>query len=360
MNAAGLCGIVCSLSFGGMREQGISRHRATGTCGMLIRHLRGNRVHHAFAAIESVTIRLFRERVPALRRKERVMRVRGFFVPCISLLTAVFVLTGEEMFAQSSATAAIDGNDSNVLLARGVLTCRGKAGSLWTLDPKDSPKVRGESIVQVTFTTPAGEGSRTYTGYDGKVVELVGEVKSIFHGNALLSKVRTIGILDSPLELTAVLLSEGFAPRPSDSSVNPGDRIAYKHAYYLFLASVPTGCQACYVPLLITQLSLGEIANEKTAVHDVFIITYERDSIWEMKGAAPIEPPSIEAATRVIHINGRTYRYQEISPTEVLNLLENPSGTIPISRAMVMNKEVPGASLPQLIEDFRVLQVHTP
>jgi len=88
----------------------------------------------------------------------------------------------------------------------------------------------------------------------------------------------------------------------------------------------------------------------------VYIVTYERDSIWEVKGAVTIEAAAIDAPSRMIHLNGAAYRYQELFPSEVLKLIENPSGTIPISRPMVMNKTVPGASLPQLIADFRNLQ----
>jgi hypothetical protein len=287
-----------------------------------------------------------------------VIKVRGLLFPCVSLLAVLCLLTADRIFAQSNdpRAALAPDSDSNVLLARGLLTRRGKAGSLWTLEPKNSPKARGESIIQVTFTTPPGQGSQTYAGYDDKVVELTGEVKSIFNGNAVLSKIRSIGILDSPLNLSASLRTDAVAQGPSDSSENRGDRVPYKHAYYLFLASVPTGCQACYVPLLITQLSLEEIANGNPAVLGVYIVTYERDSIWEMKGAVPIEPTVIEAAPRIIHLNGDAYRYQALFPSEVLKLIENPGGTIPISRPMVMNKAVPGASLPQLIADFRDLQ----
>lgn len=285
------------------------------------------------------------------------MRIRGTLLSCVSSLVVLVMPAGGGTFAQSHVAAvAPDSANSNVLLAQGVLTRRGKAGSLWTLEPTNSPKVRDESILQVTFTTPPGDASRAYAGYDGEVVELIGAVKSVFHGNAVLNKVRTIGILDSPVGLAALLLPEGPALNPARSAANPGDRIAYKHAYYLFLASVPTGCQACYVPLVITQLSLEEIANGKAAVHCVFLFTYERDSIWEMKGAAPIDPTAIETAPRTIHVNGNSYRYQEISPSEVLRLLENPGGTIAISRTMIMNKAVPGASLPELIADFRALQ----
>jgi hypothetical protein len=47
-------------------------------------------------------------------------------------------------------------------------------------------------MIEVTFTTKSGEDSIAYAAYAGKQVELVGEVKEVFNGNAVLSKVRTI------------------------------------------------------------------------------------------------------------------------------------------------------------------------
>ena len=81
----------------------------------------------------------------------------------------------------------------------------------------------------------------------------------------------------------------------------------------------------------------------------------ERNSIWEMRGAVPVDAGAIETQPRIIHVNGKSYRYQEISLSEVLELLEKPDGTIPISRPLITNKIVPGASLNELIADFRAL-----
>jgi hypothetical protein len=72
-------------------------------------------------------------------------------------------------------------------------------------------------------------------------------------------------------------------------------------------------------------------------------------------GAVPVEASAIETQPRIIHVNGKSYRYQDVSPSEVLELLEKPHGTIPISRPMIINKMVPGASLTELITDFRAL-----
>jgi hypothetical protein len=234
----------------------------------------------------------------------------------------------------------------------------GKAGTLWILKTDNSPKFRDEAILEVTFTTKTGEASIAYAAYEGKQVELVGEVKEVLRGNAVLNKVRTIGILDLPDLYPYARV--GVPLSPTASTPNPAGRIAYKHAYYLFLSGVPNGCEACYVPLLVSQHSLEEIAQGREAQHCVLVYTYERDSIWEIKGATPVDASAIQMQSRIVLVNGRSYRYQEISPSEVLQLLEKPHGTIPISRPMIIDKAVPGASLRELIADFRALLLVVP
>ena len=256
----------------------------------------------------------------------------------------------------ASSTVSVSGEtaDSQVLVARGVLSRDDKAGTLWMLKTDNSPRFQDEAILEVTFTTRAGEASIAYAAYEGKKVELVGEVKEVFHGNAVLSKVRTIGILDLP-DLSAYAKVGVSPPSSAVSAPNPAGRIAYKHAYYLFLSSVPNACEACYVPLLVSQNSLEEIAQGRETQHCVFVYTFERNSIWEIRGAMPVDADAIETQPRIIHANGKSYRYQEISASEVLELLEKTNGTIPISRPMIINKLVPGASLSELIADFRAL-----
>jgi hypothetical protein len=251
--------------------------------------------------------------------------------------------------ASSTVSMPRETTDSEVLVARGVLSRNGEAGTLWILKPNNSPRFRDETILQVTLTTRAGEASIAYAAYEGKLVELVGEVKEVIHGNAILSKVRTIGILPSNSQVEIPL------PSRTASTPNPAGRIAYKHAYYLFLSGVPNGCEACYIPLLASQHSLEEIAQGKEAQLCVLAYTYERNSIWEMRGAVPVDAGAIETKPRIIRVNGKSYRYEEISPSEVLELLEKPHGTIPNSRPMIINKMVPGASLSELIADFRAL-----
>ena len=133
------------------------------------------------------------------------------------------------------------------------------------------------------------------------------------------------------------------------------DRPAYRNAYYLFQTGAASGCEDCYVPLLITPEPLDEIAKQTVSANCVWITTYERDSIWQMNGVVAVAPGTIEAPRRVLRFNGHQYRYQEITTREVLKLLENPKGTIPISRPYVPNKTAPGSRLDDLIWDFRII-----
>lgn len=132
-----------------------------------------------------------------------------------------------------------------------------------------------------------------------------------------------------------------------------GDRPSYRHAYYLFLAEPPHGCEDCYVPLLITTEPLEQTARDKGPEACVLIITYERDSIWHDDGIVPVAGSDIEAESRIIHLRGRRYRYQEISFAEVLKLLEHPMGTIPISRPYLPKAASPGPTPEELIAEFR-------
>jgi hypothetical protein len=143
----------------------------------------------------------------------------------------------------------------------------------------------------------------------------------------------------------------GIAGIPSSSL--PDRHEDYSHAYYLFLAGVPKGCEDCYVPLLITKEPLERLTNTKGNAACVLIITYERDSIWHDDGFVSVLPGDIEAGPRTVRLNARKYRYQEISSREVVKLLQNPMGTIPISRPILQNATSPGPSLQELISAFK-------
>jgi len=155
-----------------------------------------------------------------------------------------------------------------------------------------------------------------------------------------------IAIVCAGFLFLAVNQSRGTPSAPA------GQVPAYRHAYYLFLGSTPKGCEDCYVPLLITVESLEEAANAKAPEAGVLIITYERDSIWNSEGIVSLQPHDIEAAPRILHLRGQKYRYQEITASEVLKLLEHPLGTIPISR-IAAKAGPPGPTREELIAEFR-------
>jgi len=139
-------------------------------------------------------------------------------------------------------------------------------------------------------------------------------------------------------------------PATGTAQTNPAP---YKHAYYLFLEGAGTGCEECYVPLLITRNSRDQIAAGGKFEEGLLIITYERDSIWQGKGTVALFASHILTGERVVRLNVKKYRYQEISKEEVLKLFENPMGTIPISRPGGTGMPLDGPSLPELIRDFK-------
>jgi len=128
---------------------------------------------------------------------------------------------------------------------------------------------------------------------------------------------------------------------------------SYRHGYYLFLAGTPNGCEDCYIPLLLTRKSIEDLKKNPTADDCVLITTFERDSIWHYDGLVPIGQSEINEAERKVRISNKTYRYQEIGAGEVLRLLENPLGKIPISRPYLPAKLAAGPELKQLIADFK-------
>jgi hypothetical protein len=128
---------------------------------------------------------------------------------------------------------------------------------------------------------------------------------------------------------------------------------SYRHGYYLFLAGTPQGCEDCYVPLLLTRKSIEDLKEHATPEDCVLITTFERDSIWHYDGLARIGQSEIDAAERKVRIFDKTYRYQEVGASEVLRLLQNPLGKIPISRPFLPAKLPPGPELKQLVSDFK-------
>jgi hypothetical protein len=142
-------------------------------------------------------------------------------------------------------------------------------------------------------------------------------------------------------------------PIAGTAQTKASKRAIYRHAYYLFLAGTPNGCEECYVPLLVTTEPLEQAAKGKDPESCVLIITYERDSVWHNDGMVSVAPRDIEIAPRIVQVRGRKYRYQEISSSEAIKLFENPMGTIPISRPMLPKAASSGPTLEDLISEFR-------
>lgn len=156
---------------------------------------------------------------------------------------------------------------------------------------------------------------------------------------------RTLAHCGAFLLLAFPCVAAAVAPLQADST-------DYSHAYYLFVDGVQ-GCENCYVPLLITKRPLDEVAKSGKEESCVLIITYERDSIWRDDGIVSVTPQAIQAPERVLHLRDKKFRYQEIAPSEVIKLLENPVGTIPISRPLLPNATTPGPTFEDLISAFR-------
>jgi hypothetical protein len=147
-----------------------------------------------------------------------------------------------------------------------------------------------------------------------------------------------------------------FAGAGSATQERPAAAPAYRHAYYLFLVDSPVACEACYVPLLITAAPLEEVAKDSAGQDCVLITTYERDSIWQANRIVHVANGDIVPAPRTVRVRKRNYRYQEIAASEVLKLLENPLGTIPISRPMLHTDLPPAPSLEDLKAAFRAVR----
>ncbi len=131
---------------------------------------------------------------------------------------------------------------------------------------------------------------------------------------------------------------------------------SYRHGYFLFLAGAPSGCEDCYIPLLITRTVLEEMKTNSIGDDSVLITTFERDSIWQNNGLLRISQSDINTTERKVRVLGKIYRYQEIGSKETLHLLENPLGKIPISRIPLKSKLPAGPELKQLIADFQTVK----
>jgi hypothetical protein len=112
----------------------------------------------------------------------------------------------------------------------------------------------------------------------------------------------------------------------------PANRKPFRHVYYLFQES-PSGCEACYIPLMVTRAPIDRTSLETGQIENVVIVTYERDSIWRIvTDSPPLNFAAVSLPERKLRWNGKSFRYQEVDREEALRLLRQPLGTIPISR----------------------------
>lgn len=140
-------------------------------------------------------------------------------------------------------------------------------------------------------------------------------------------------------------VSAGLAPPP--------EGVVYRHAYYLFLMSQSRSCVDCYIPLLLTPEPLENVLMNGGPALCVVITTYERDSIvGAPRRGVPIAATDVQPRERYLRMGDRQYRYYEARAAEVLRLLQNPEGSIPIHRTPEMGTPSP-EELRDLLAGFR-------
>ncbi len=129
--------------------------------------------------------------------------------------------------------------------------------------------------------------------------------------------------------------------------------VPYQHAYYLSLKGPEDNCADCYIPLLLTKEPIESINDVQPIKNPILVITYERDSIWEVKNeGVSIGPGAIQLRERIINIDNREYRFQAVGKNEVLKLLRKPDGSIPIHRLHLPGKVSQKRLIESLIRDF--------
>jgi len=167
---------------------------------------------------------------------------------------------------------------------------------------------------------------QTATGRVRSVALVVDETRAPAHPIGVGDRLEIEGRLLVPLLPGGLSILE---PTRVTQLADPG----LKHAYYLFRSGKSEGCAECYVPLLLTASPIG--ASTATPEAEV-IVTFERDSIWEIRDG-PATLTELEPRARTLRLDGRPYRYQEVSPEEAIRLLKNPLGSIPIARPGLLN-----------------------
>ncbi len=137
------------------------------------------------------------------------------------------------------------------------------------------------------------------------------------------------------------------------ASLRGADEMPLRHAYYLTVKAADKYEETSYIPLLVTRTPLTSATDNEAVV----IITYKRDSIWELKSErAPIAKDEIRAGTQTLFFQEKFYRYQEVDAAEVLKLLNNPYGRIPISRLKAPIGESDKALAQELQRDLAAME----
>jgi hypothetical protein len=112
-------------------------------------------------------------------------------------------------------------------------------------------------------------------------------------------------------------------------------------------------CEDCYIPLLLTPEPLESVVMDGKAASGVIVTTYERDSIvGTPRRGVRIAATDVQPRERHLRVGDRQYRYHEVSAAEVLRLLQNPEGGIPIHRTPEMGVPRP-EELRDLLAGFR-------
>ncbi len=230
-----------------------------------------------------------------------------------------------------SCTAAASNQPpaGKLITAQGTLSQEGELHWRVHRAAEQRMQVQNREITTIAFAVSSMDQVTWCRRYEGKNVEVSGEVESVVGSTATI-KLHTATLGEVQPSATELIrkLSSGI-PGPHEHA--PGQPL-YRFAYYLSLMDAPSGCERCYVPLLITPDPLENAVRRKESLAAISITTYERDSIWQVNRNVTVTPEALDVKAHLIHYRGKTYRYEQTTDQQVLNLLENPLGTIPISR----------------------------
>jgi hypothetical protein len=194
--------------------------------------------------------------------------------------------------------------------------------------------------------------------YEGKIIEISGEVdldKSDLPNAAATITLQSITQVDPGWMAVAANRWCGASLCEVDPNDHAPGEPLYRFGYYLVLLDTPVACERCYVPLLMSPEPFDSISTRKGSVNVVSIVTYERDSIWQMKGRALITADAIDRSSHTLHFRGRNYRYELAPANDLVHFLEHPPGTLPVSRPFMSQIEVPGGRLGDLVADLHTL-----